>query len=472
MQSASHNKDIKIVPIAIVLLAGGFLAILNQTLLTTAIPHIMSDLSLTENTAQWVTTIFMLVNGVMIPVTAFLTETFTTRRLFMSAMGLFAVGTVFCAFTTNFPLLIVGRIVQAAGAGIIMPLMMTIFLLVFPIHKRGTAMGLVGLVISFAPAIGPTLSGWIIDQYPWKTIFFIILPFIIIDMIAAYFVLENVTERTFPKVDVLSIILSSFGFGGLLFGFSSAGNFGWSNLYVVLALAIGALALVVFILRQLKLKQPMLEFRIFKYKIFTLTTAIGMIAFIVLIGAETLLPIYMQNMAGFSALDSGLMIMPGAIVMGIMSPINGRIFDKIGGRWLMITGLGIVVITSFAFTNLTVDTSMKFLTIMFAIRMFGISMIMMPSATTGLNQLPNKLIAHGTAMNNTMRQVGASIGTAMLITIMTSTALNGEATITDKIQGVNMAFYVTIAFAIIGLIMAFYVPSLQKLNEKRQISQK
>lgn len=472
MESTSYDEDIKIVPLAIVLLSGGFLAILNQTLLTTAIPHIMVDLSLTENTAQWVTTIFMLVNGIMIPVTAFLTETFTTRRLFISAMVLFAVGTVFCALTTNFPMLIVGRVIQAAGAGIIMPLMMTIFLLVFPITKRGTAMGLVGLVISFAPAIGPTLSGWIIDQYPWRTIFIIILPFIIIDIFAAYFVLKNVTKRTFPKVDILSIILSSFGFGGLLYGFSSAGNFGWSSTYVILSLTIGAISLLIFILRQLKLKEPMLEFRIFKYKVFTLTTGIGMIAFIVLIGAETILPIYMQNMAGYTALESGLMIMPGALVMGIMSPINGRIFDRIGGRWLMITGLSIVVITSFAFTNLTVDTSFKYLSIMFAIRMFGISMIMMPSATTGLNQLPIKLIAHGTAMNNTMRQVGASIGTAMLITIMTSVAaMDGEAVLkSDMVIGVNMAFYVTIVFAILGLIMAFYVPSLNNSNEKIEMS--
>ncbi len=186
-------------PVVAVLLAGAFLAILNQTLLATAIPPIMEDLHLTENTAQWLTTIFMLVNGIMIPITAFLIETFTTRRLFLTAMSIFAVGTLICAISPNFSLLMTGRVVQAAGAGIMLPLMMTIFLLIFPVERRGTAMGTVGLIISFAPAIGPTLSGWIVEQYPWRALFYIILPLAIIDIIISYFVLKNVTERTFPK---------------------------------------------------------------------------------------------------------------------------------------------------------------------------------------------------------------------------------------------------------------------------------
>lgn len=185
-------KQLNKFPIVAVLLAGAFVAILNQLLLATAIPHIMEDLHLTENTAQWVTTIFMLVNGIMIPITAFLVETFTTRRLFLSAMSIFAVGTLICALSPGFAILMVGRVIQAAGAGIMLPLMMTIFLLIFPVEKRGAAMGMVGLVISFAPAIGPTLSGWIVQNYPWRYLFYIILPIAIIDIIVAYFVMKNV----------------------------------------------------------------------------------------------------------------------------------------------------------------------------------------------------------------------------------------------------------------------------------------
>lgn len=464
-------EKINKLPIVAVLIAGSFLAILNQTLLATAIPPIMKDLDLTENTAQWLTTIFMLVNGIMVPITAFLIETFTTRRLFMFAMSTFAFGTLICALSPNFSLLMTGRVVQAAGAGIMMPLMMTIFLLIFPIERRGTAMGMVGLVISFAPAIGPPLAGWLVEIFPWRSLFYIILPFALIDLIFAYFLMKNITTRTFPKVDVLSIILSSIGFGGLLYGFSSAGNFGWSSRMVLIALIMGSLSLTVFILRQLKLKQPVLEFRVFKNKIFTITTIIGMIAFMGLIAAETILPIYMQKMAGFSALDSGLVILPGALIMGFLSPVIGRVFDRIGARWLVIIGLSMLTVTSYLYTNLTETTSLSYLTIVFTVRMIGLSMIMMPATTAGLNQLPNRLIPHGTAMNNTMRMVAASIGTGVLITIMTGAApdIGEQEDVKQLIQGVNIAFYVVTALSALALIMAFQIKGQQTRRQPHRI---
>lgn len=464
-----HN--IKKFPIVAVLIAGSFLAILNQTLLATAIPHIMVDLNLTENTAQWLTTIFMLVNGIMIPITAFLMETFSTRRLFLTAMSIFALGTLICAVSINFPMLMVGRIIQASGAGITMPLMMTVFILIFPIERRGTAMGTVGLVISFAPAIGPSLSGWLLQYFEWEALFYIVFPLAVIDIIFAYFFMKDVIVRTFPKVDFLSIILSTLGFGGLLYGFSSAGNYGWSSPVVLVTLVIGALSLTIFILRQFKLVQPILEFRVFTYRTFTITTIIGMIAFMGLIAAETILPMYMQLMAGFTAFESGLMILPGALLMGIMSPITGRIYDLYGARILVITGLSIMTITTFMFTSLTIDTSFTYITVVFAVRMFGISMIMMPATTAGLNILPNRLIPHGTAMNNTMRQVAASIGTAMLVTIMTaSTVGNGKpADPHSFIHGVNIAFYVATGLSFIGLVLAFYIKGATPLEEREAI---
>ena len=329
-------------------------------------------------------------------------------------------------------------------------------------------MGNVGLVISFAPAIGPTLSGWIVQNYPWRMMFFIILPIIIIDLIFAWLALKNVTKLVYPKVDYLSIVLSTLGFGGLLYGFSSAGNVGWSAATVIVSLAGGAVSLTFFILRQFRLKQPILEFRVFQYKTFTITTAIGMIVFMGLIGAEIILPLYMQNMLDFSPLESGLMILPGALVMGFMSPITGRIFDKIGARLLAITGLSIMTITTFLFTNLSTETSLVYLTVVFAIRMFGISMVMMPVTTAGLNQLPLRLIAHGTAMNNTMRQVAASIGSAILVTVMTNAALNaGEnATAMEQIHGVNVAFLVATGLSLIGLVLAFFIKGTTPTQER------
>jgi len=283
--------------------------------------------------------------------------------------------------------------------------------------------------------------------------------------------MKNITKRTFPKVDMLSILFSTIGFGGILYGFSSAGNTGWTNKMVVGSLIIGMVSLYIFIIRQFKLKEPILEFRVFKNTMFTITMIIGMIGFIGLIAAETILPIYMQNMAGFSSFESGLMILPGALLMGIMSPINGRIFDRFGARYLVIIGLFLLTITSLLYTNLTKDTSFAYLTVIFAIRMFGISMIMMPSTTAGLNQLSYRLIPHGSAMTNTMRQVAASIGTALLITIMTATALatGSNETVLGQIHGVNMAFYAATVLSFIGLFLAFFVKDSTPQDIKEQI---
>ncbi|WP_093672368.1 DHA2 family efflux MFS transporter permease subunit [Sporolactobacillus nakayamae] len=452
------HRNLNVVPIVLVLVFGGFITILNQTLLVTALPSIMHDLNLTSVMVQWIQTVFLLVNGIMIPITAFLEGRFTTRALFLSAMGSFTVGTLVCLVSNNFALLIIGRIIQAMGAGIMMPLMMTIMFIIFPIEKRGSVMGIFGLVIGFAPAIGPTLSGWLINHYSWRILFYVVLPVALLDFILAFFILKNVTKRTYPKLDILSIVLSTLGFGGLLYGSSIAGSHGWDDPEVLLTLVLGAVALTAFIIRQLRLEQPILEFKVFRYPIFTLTTAIGMLCFTAFIAGATMLPIYMQTMLGFSPLKSGLMLLPGAIVMGIMSPITGRIFDKIGARGLAITGLSIVLLTTLLLCRLDAATSFAYLALVNVARMFGLSMVLMPTTTAGLNQLPHHMIPHGTAMNNTMRQVAGSIGTALLFTVMASTALDPHKYGVDGlIRGVNAAFFVAALIILVALILALFV---------------
>ncbi|KGP74441.1 MDR family MFS transporter [Pontibacillus yanchengensis] len=456
MADQNYNK----VLIAALLLAGSFIAVLNQTLMITAIPPIMEEMNITANTAQWLTTIFMLVNGIMIPISAFLIERFTTRQLFMTAMGVFAFGTLIGAIAPNYPVLIMARVIQSSGAGVMLPLMQTVFLMIFPYNKRGAAMGYIGLVISFAPAIGPALSGYITEHYSWRVLFVFILPIAFIIIGVANYALKNVTELTKPKVDPISIILSSIGFGGLLYGFTSAGNYGWDSSRTVIFLALGAVTLLVFILRQLRLHHPMLEFRVFKYPIFTIATMIGMIGFIGLIGSETLIPLYMQNMRDYSALESGLVLLPGAVISGLMSPITGRIFDRIGARLLTMVGLAIITVATFFLSFLDTATTLTMLTVFYAIRMFGLSMVMMPSTTAGLNQLPDKLIPHGAAMNNTMRQVSASVGTAILVTVMTKTAESAQqqpSIANPEIHGVNVAFMVITVLSFLGMILSFFV---------------
>ncbi|TCP29216.1 EmrB/QacA subfamily drug resistance transporter [Scopulibacillus darangshiensis] len=469
-------RQIKKGPVLGVILLGAFVALLNQTLMNVALPPIMKDLNITASTAQWITTGFMLVNGVLIPITAFLMERFSTRQLFLTAITLFAAGTLICAIAPGFTVLILGRVVQAAGAGIIMPLLTTVVLALFPVEKRGGAMGLIGVAMVFAPAIGPTLSGWVVENYSWRVLFYIVLPIAVIDIIFAFIFLKNVTKQTFPKIDILAVMLSTLGFGGILYGFSTAGNNGWTSLPVVATLAVGFVSLSLFVWRELVSEKPMLDFRVFKSGIFSLTTVINIMVTVAMFAPMLLIPIYLQNILGFSPLESGLMLLPGAIIMGIMSPITGKIFDKVGARWLAVVGLLITVVTTFMFTQLSDSTSYLYLLVVYSIRMFGMSMLMMPIMTAGLNALPQRLNPHGTAMVNTVRAVAGAIGTAFLVTVMTKQTENSmkdvilshhlnpadkselaKAVNLAQINGINDAFMVATAFAVVALILAFFI---------------
>lgn len=247
-----------------VLMLGAFVSILNQTLLNVAIPHLMNDFNVSATTVQWLSTAYMLVNGVLVPVTAFLIESYGTRVLFITAMSLFTIGAVLCAVSTNFPLMLFGRVVQASGAGIIMPVVMNVFLTVFPPEKRGTAMGMMGIALMFAPAIGPTLSGWIVEHYTWRILFFMVIPLAVLDILFAMKWLKNINRLTKPKFDSWGVIFSTLGFGILLYGFSSAGDKGWTSFTVLGSLIVGAVFIILFVVRELNMDSPMLDFRVFK----------------------------------------------------------------------------------------------------------------------------------------------------------------------------------------------------------------
>jgi len=279
-----NYEEIKRAPIMISLVIGAFFAILNETLLNVAFTDLMTEFQVEAATIQWLATGFMLVVGILVPITALLTGWFTTRQMFLGAMVLFTIGTIICGVAPNFSFLLIGRLIQAGGTGLLMPVMMNTVLLIFPPHKRGAAMGTVGLVIMFAPAIGPTLSGIIIEALNWRWLFFIVLPFAIFSIAFASFFLKNVSEVTKPKVDVISVILSTVGFGGVVFGFSSAGegSAGWVHPEVYGSIIVGLVSLVLFVWRQLKLDEPMLDVRVFKSPTFSITTILLIIVMMTL----------------------------------------------------------------------------------------------------------------------------------------------------------------------------------------------
>ncbi|MFS0690112.1 DHA2 family efflux MFS transporter permease subunit [Sporosarcina sp. 179-K 8C2 HS] len=422
-----------------ILFFGAFVAILNNTLLNIALPVIMNEFQVKPSAVQWLTTGYMLVNGIMIPASAFFVQKFTNRRLFLTAMTLFTIGTGLAIFAPTFGLLVAARMIQASGSALMMPLLMNVMLVAFPIEKRGSAMGMFGLVMFTAPAIGPTLSGWIVEHYSWRTLFEIVLPFAILTIVFALWKLKNITPNASVKLDVFSLVLSSIGFGGLLYGFSSAGDKGWDAPIVYGTIAIGAVALIAFVIRQLQMEDPMLDFKIYKYPMFALASVISIVLSVAMFSGMILTPLYVQEVRGISPFEAGILMLPGAVLMGIMSPITGRLFDKYGARVLALVGLVITVVTTFYLSRLELDSGYYYLMALYTIRMFGMSMVMMPIMTNGLNQLPMKSNPHGTAMNNTLQQVSGAIGSAILLTIMTKRMEKSGATqVQDAIAAGNM----------------------------------
>ncbi|EJQ49770.1 DHA2 family efflux MFS transporter permease subunit [Bacillus mycoides] len=505
-------ENVNVKAVVTVLILGMFISILNQTIINVALPPLMNEFNVSTSTAQWLITGFMLVNGILVPISAFLVSRFTYRKLFVAAMLFFTVGSIICATSGNFTMMMTGRIIQAVGAGILMPVGMNIFMTLFPPHKRGAAMGLLGVAMILAPAIGPTITGWVIENYSWNLMFYgmFVIGLIITFLSLKFFTLAQPVSKT--KLDVFGVISSSIGLGSLLYGFSEAGNNGWTSAEVVITMIIGVIGLAVFIWRELTTDNKMLDLQVFKYPTFTFTLVINAIVTMALFGGMLLLPVYLQNIRGFTPMESGLLLLPGSLIMGIMGPVAGKLFDKYGIRPLAIVGLAITTFATYKFTTLSMDTPYSVIMTDYIIRSIGMSFIMMPIMTAGMNALPMKLISHGTATQNTSRQVAGSIGTAILITLMTQqttahvadygnmlttsnpilvdkvhgmgqslAALAGSAQAGDAmstqllfgqisklsaINGINDAFLIATILAGIAWVLSFFLPSGNKRNRK------
>jgi EmrB/QacA subfamily drug resistance transporter len=354
-------------------------------------------------------------------------------------------------------------------------------LTIFPREKRGAAMGMVGLAVIFAPAIGPTIAGYIIENYKWETMFYGMIPFAVVVIVLGFIYLRNVSDRIKTKFDILSVALSTIGFGALLYGFSQAGSLGWSHIEVLSTMTVGILSLILFSWKELRSQNPLLDLRVFKYNMFSLTTIINIAVTMIMYADMMLLPLYLQDMRGYTAVESGLLLLPGALVMGFLMPVTGKLFDRFGAKWLAIIGMIVTIVTTLGFINLTDSTSYTYLILMSTGRRIGMALMMMPIQTAGLNQLPQQLNAHGTAVSNTIRQVAGAVGTSLLVTVMTTRTeshlqdmmptvvakgLTQNELITEaSIQGVNDAYLVIIGIGIIGLLMSFFIKKVKQASE-------
>ena len=488
------------------MLFGMFIAILNQTLLNVALPRINTEFNISASTGQWLMTGFMLVNGILIPITAYLFNKYSYRKLFLVALVLFTIGSLICAISMNFPIMMVGRVLQAIGAGVLMPLGSIVIITIYPPEKRGAAMGTMGIAMILAPAIGPTLSGYIVQNYHWNVMFYGMFIIGIIAILVGFVWFKLYQYTTNPKADIPGIIFSTIGFGALLYGFSEAGNKGWGSVEIETMFAIGIIFIILFVIRELRMKAPMLNLEVLKFPTFTLTTVINMVVMLSLYGGMILLPIYLQNLRGFSALDSGLLLLPGSLIMGLLGPFAGKLLDTIGLKPLAIFGIAVMTYATWELTKLNMDT--PYMTIMgiYVLRSFGMAFIMMPMVTAAINALPGRLASHGNAFLNTMRQLAGSIGTAILVTVMTTqttqhlSAFGEELDKTNPVvqdhmrelasqyggqegamkvllqfvnklatvEGINDAFIVATIFSIIALILCLFLQSNKKAKATAQ----
>ncbi|MBF6595253.1 MAG: DHA2 family efflux MFS transporter permease subunit [Thermaceae bacterium] len=455
---SSRNRGI-----IFILLIATFVVILNETIMNVALPKLMVDLHLGAGTVQWLATAFMLTMAVIIPTTGFLIQRLSTRTVFLAALGLFSLGTLIAGLAPGFPVLLVGRVVQASGTAIMLPLLITTVLALVPAERRGAVMGTISIVISVAPAIGPTLSGLILEVLPWRFLFLCVLPIALLVLAYGARQLVNVGETNKSTLDIPSVVLSALGFGGLVYGFSSAGDGGWGSPKVLATLAIGGLSLLVFVLRQLALGRkdaPLLDLRAFRYPMFTLSVVVIMIAMMALFGGAIMLPIYLQNLRGLGSLGTGLLLLPGGLLMGLAAPTVGKLFDRHGPVALSSSGAALLTLSLWRFSALSAETPVWMLLALHLMFSLGLALLFTPILATGLNPLPSRLYSHGSAIMSTLQMVSGAVGTALLVTVMTTRAVSLRGAVSPElaqISGLQLAFAVATGIAVFAFLLTFFL---------------
>ncbi|QGF24190.1 DHA2 family efflux MFS transporter permease subunit [Raineyella fluvialis] len=449
------------------LLVSAFVVILNETVMGVAIPRLMTDLRVTAVAAQWLTTAFMLTMATVIPITGMLIQRFPTRGLFITAMSLFSLGTAVAALAPGYGVLLVGRIIQASGTAIVMPLLMTTVMTLVPPQVRGQRMGNISVVISVAPAIGPTISGLVLSLLSWRFMFVLVLPIAVTSLALGALKMPNVTEPVHAPIDAPSVVLSALGFGGLVFGLSSLGTSAGKGAPTLLigTLAVGVAALALFVWRQLALQRAdraLLDLRTFRSPVFAVSVTMFVVCMMALFGTLILLPLFLQNVLGMTVLHSGLLLLPGGLVMGLLAPAVGRLFDRFGPLPLLVPGTtlvaGVLWVLAVISTSLT---PWVVLLVAHVVLSIGLALIFTPLFTSSLGALPQHLYSHGSATVSTIQQVSGAAGTALFVSTMAATAAGraaaGVNAVVAESAGIRAAFLVGAILSTVAIITSFFI---------------
>ncbi|MDF1479034.1 MDR family MFS transporter [Leifsonia sp. H3M29-4] len=449
------------------MLVATFVVFLNETVIGVAIPKIMVALDIEESTAQWLSTAFMLTMAVVIPTTGWLMQRLSTRTVFILAMSLFTAGTAIAAIAPGFEVLLAGRIVQASGTAIMMPLLMTTVMTLVPPHERGKTMGNISIVMSVAPAVGPAVGGLIVQALEWRFIFILVLPIAIFALALGAARVKNVTEPRTVPLDALSVVLSAFAFGGLIFGLSSLGEAvsGHALMAPWIPLTVGGVALALFILRQVQLQrreQAFLDLRTFRARGFSVSIVLMVIMMGALFGTIIILPIYTQDVLGLEPAVSGLILVPGSLMMGFAGPIIGRLYDKVGPRPLIVPGAIIVSAALWTMTTYGENTPWGLVLALHIVLSVGLALMFTPLFTTALGSVKPELYSHGSATIGTVQQLAGAAGTALFIALLTigkvGAAEAGAGDVTALATGIHTAFLAGAIISLAAIVAAWFVP--------------
>jgi len=464
---ASERLSPRDVTVIGVLLVSAFVVVLNETIMSVAIPVLIDDLRITASTAQWLSTGFILTMAVVIPVSGFLIQRLTTRSLFAAAMGLFSAGTLIAALAPTFGVLLAARVVQGVGAAVLIPLLMTTVMTIVPASRRGTMMGNISIVISVAPAVGPTVSGLILSALPWPFIFWCVLPIAVAALVIGLRLMTNVGETTGVPIDWISIPLSALGFGGLVYGLNAVGEGvtegAVSPVAVGVPVAVGAIGLTLFLLRQRVLQREdraLLDLRPFTSRVFSASVIAGSLAFLGLLGSAFLLPIYLQQVLGLEPLQTGLLVLPGGLLMGLLGPIVGRLYDRFGPKPLLLPGLAVALVALLLLATVDENTEAWTVLLRHVLLSLGLATVLPSVFTAGLSAVPPKQTSYGSAIFATSQQVGGAAGTALVITLLAvgSAAYTGDGGAgAAEAAGTRLAFLVSAGVFVLALGVATMV---------------
>lgn len=458
MNQTCNTKLFHTKAMMVLLLFGGFLSLFNETILNVALSKLMEEMQVSATTVQWLSTGYVLVVAIMVPTSAFLLHTFTTRYIYASAMGFFLVGTILAAVAGNFPVLLISRMIQAVGTGLLAPIMINTALAIYPREKHGFVMGICTCVVLVGPSAGPIVSGLVLQFFSWRALFIMLIPLAALCIIGGLIVMGSTIEITKPKIDVLSVVLSSVGFAFLVYGMSIIGS-DVDTFITLLFFAVGIAALALFAMRQLRLPQPMLDIRAFKKPYFTLGASLVIVMQMVQFSLNIILPMLLEGGQGLSSLMSALVLFPAVLVCSFMTIVSGKLYDRIGGKTLIPLGLLVMCIFLIVMSRMQVSTPVVMIAIVNTLIYFGISLSWSPDQSNALRQLPPEGQTDGVAIVNTFIQLGSALGTPLFVGLMSAgqtryLAVNGT-NAGAQVQALYSGFQYSMMAAAIIIAVAF-----------------